>query len=627
MKKVYLVDYTRCSVSTCGRPCIEKCPFTISEKRRKQNQPRVEIPIRFKQSTGKIIILSELCIQCGICANVCPMKAIHVKNLLEEDTDAVPVHVYPGNGGEQGFRLYGLPKIMAGRITGLCGPNGIGKSTVLDILSGKRVPNFGRHEEEGKTTAPELDTDILHDHVKEHELRDHFEGLQQGTITVAYKRQVLRILFDEYSGITLSEALERESNASEGFMALVFDAFDMHSIGQRHLDECSGGELQRFAIAMILSTDADVYLIDEPCTFLDARKRIQLANLLGERATGSMHGGKPKAVLVVEHDLAILDYLSDAVHLFYGIPHQFGVITNVMTTKTGINAYLEGYVKSDNVQFRENEITFKRTVGGRRWDNARIFATYGLIKKSFPGFSLEVKPGTIYESEILGVVGENGLGKSTFARLLAGKITPDPGSDFPGLGVKVSYKPQYITRDHRGTVKEFIMERSQNYDFSEHMLKLLYRPLGVDRLFDKTIKELSGGELQRTFIVSCLAARAGLYVLDEPSAYLDVEERLHISSVIRSMTKQAHATTIAIEHDIQIADSLADRLLIFKGEPGKHGVSIGPLNKHEGMNTFLKLLDITFRRDPENGRARINKKDSQLDKAQRASNEYFYDFS
>ena len=168
------------------------------------------------------------------------------------------------------------------------------------------------------------------------------------------------------------------------------------------------------------------------------------------------------------------------------------------------------------------------------------------------------------------------------------------------------------------------MQNSQNYDFSENMKLLLYSPLGVDKYFETPVKNLSGGQLQRLYIASCLAKRAELYILDEPSAYLDVEERLHISSIIRAVTKRNSATTIVIEHDIAIIDALSDRLLLFTGIPGKNGKTIGPLSKREGMNEFLKILDITFRRDEETGRARINKKNSAIDKRQRSANEYFY---
>ncbi|MHA1370747.1 MAG: ATP-binding cassette domain-containing protein, partial [Promethearchaeota archaeon] len=161
--------------------------------------------------------------------------------------------------------------------------------------------------------------------------------------------------------------------------------------------------------------------------------------------------------------------------------------------------------------------------------------------------------------------------------------------------------------------------------FSKDILRTIYRPLNVDKLCDQRVRELSGGELQRVYLVACLATIADLYIIDEPSAYLDVEERLHVSSVIRSATKHSNAVALCIEHDIQILDSLADRILIFKGEPGVLGKTIGPLDKKTGMNAFLEILDITFRRDSDTGRARINKKDSQRDMIQRKTGNYFYE--
>ncbi|MBN2151191.1 MAG: ribosome biogenesis/translation initiation ATPase RLI [Candidatus Lokiarchaeota archaeon] len=618
MKRVYVVDYSLCTIDTCGRPCIAKCPVNITSKTKTRARERTEIPIRVKESTNQIIIKSEFCIRCGVCANVCPVKAIHVKNVIEEDRGKGRIHAYATEAGGEGFRLYGLPVLVPGRVTGLCGPNGIGKSTVFDILAGLLKPNFGNHARPGE----EVPWGEFVKHVKEAEMRDHFTGLYAGRRRVAYKKQVLNVLFDQFRGKTVQDVLGESAAVDAGFFDEVMDELDIHAIAGRHLEQCSGGELQRFAIAQVLVSDAEVYLVDEPCTFLDVKKRIALARLLEARAGGS---GEKHPILVVEHDLTVLDYMSDVINLFYGVPHQFGIVTNVQTTKAGINSYLKGFVKTENVEFRDTEITFKRTSGGRRWDNARVFASYGRITKTFEGFKLEIEPGVIFMSEILGVVGENGLGKSTLAKILAGKLPPDPGCSYVPLATSVSYKPQYITREYEGTVKQFITDTSQNFDFSENMLEPLYRPLGVDRLFEKRVDDLSGGELQRVFIVACLAARADLYVLDEPSAYLDVEERLHVSSVIRANTKRSHSTTICIEHDIQIADALADRMLIFAGTPGVHGHTIGPLDKRDGMNAFLKMLDVTFRRDEDTGRARINKKDSQLDKAQRSSGQYFYE--
>jgi ATP-binding cassette subfamily E protein 1 len=168
------------------------------------------------------------------------------------------------------------------------------------------------------------------------------------------------------------------------------------------------------------------------------------------------------------------------------------------------------------------------------------------------------------------------------------------------------------------------MDYSKKYIHTEDLMIKLYEPLGIENLFQNKLSTLSGGQLQRSFIAACLTKDANIYLIDEPSAYLDIEERLKIAEIIRSHTKSVNAGSICIEHDIQIMDSLADRLLIFSGDPGLNGNTIGPLNKRDGMNKFLKSLDVTFRRDEETGRARINKKDSKLDKQQRRMGEYYY---
>ncbi len=619
MNKVYLVDYDKCNRRFCGRQCIKKCPITLLNARLKPNKKKQEVPIWFQKSTKQIKIKHERCLKCGICVNICPAKAIYVKNILEEPLELIPTHKYPKINEKErendGFRLYNLPTLVSGKVTGLCGPNGIGKTTVLNIVSGSLKPNFGRMD----IKSEEIPWNSVINNIKESEMRNHFIALSHGERKIAYKQQVLRVLFEKYQNKTVLEILNSENDGvSSKFFQNIMDYLDIHTISERFLEQCSGGELQRFAITLVLIKQADIYVIDEPCTFLDVQKRIKLAQLFRERAQG-FGSEKPCPVLVVEHDLAILDYISDIIQLFYGEPHQFGIISRPLTTRKGINAYLDGYLKSDNIEFRETKYGFKISASGRTWSNAKIFAQYGKLSKTFETFRLDVNSGTIYASEILGILGENGCGKSTFAKIIAGEYKPDKGSEFDGIPAVVSYKPQYITQNTSQSVKDFIIEQAQNYNFSEEMLRVLYRPLGIDRLFDNPLSALSGGELQRVYICACLAKRAELYLLDEPSAYLDVEERIHIGQIIRTLTKRNNAVAICIEHDIQIADALIDRVLVFTGKPGIHGKTIGPLNKREGMNLFLKSIDVSFRRDSKTGRARLNKKGSKLDREQRLS--------
>ena len=125
-------------------------------------------------------------------------------------------------------------------------------------------------------------------------------------------------------------------------------------------------------------------------------------------------------------------------------------------------------------------------------------------------------------------------------------------------------------------------------------------------------------------IAECLSREADIYLLDEPSAYLDVEERLAVAKAIRRITKMSGVTAFVVEHDIVAQDFIADKLMIFSGEAGVEGHSGDPMKLEEGMNVFLKEMAVTFRRDQDTKRPRVNKEDSRLDREQKKTGRYYY---
>ncbi|MEM2127748.1 MAG: ATP-binding cassette domain-containing protein, partial [Candidatus Bathyarchaeia archaeon] len=149
-------------------------------------------------------------------------------------------------------------------------------------------------------------------------------------------------------------------------------------------------------------------------------------------------------------------------------------------------------------------------------------------------------------------------------------------------------------------------------------------PLNLKRLLERGVEDLSGGELQRVAIARCLSTQADIYLLDEPSAYLDVEERLSMARAIRRITKMNGSTAIVVEHDIVAQDFIADRLMVFTGQSGLRGLGGRPQGLEEGMNTFLKEMGVTFRRDQDTKRPRVNKEGSKLDREQKREGRYYY---
>jgi len=116
----------------------------------------------------------------------------------------------------------------------------------------------------------------------------------------------------------------------------------------------------------------------------------------------------------------------------------------------------------------------------------------------------------------------------------------------------------------------------------------------------------------------------GIYLIDEPSAYLDSEQRIVAARVIKRFIMHNKKTAFVVEHDFIMATYLADRVIVFDGVPSQDAYAKPPESLLTGCNRFLKNLDVTFRRDPNTYRPRINKDKSQLDQEQKLAGNYFF---
>jgi ATP-binding cassette subfamily E protein 1 len=508
------------------------------------------------------------------------------------------VHQY----GENGFRLYNLPALESGSVVGLLGRNGTGKSTALRILAGQLQPNLGEME-----NRPDRD-DIVRS-FRGTALQPHFEGLANDKITVGYKRQRVDEIESD-ADRTVRELLAARAGDTERLV----NEFAVETLLDRSMGDLSGGERQRVAIADTVATDADFYLFDEPSSFLDAEQRLDLARTIRKHVQK-----ENSTAVVVEHDLATLDLLADSVHVLYGEPGGFGVVSQRLSPRDGVNQFLDGRLLEDNVRIRDYSIDFPTPSESSR-ERGQVVFEYPALETGFEGFSLSVEPGRIHERDVVGIVGKNALGKTSFARLLAGVIEPDEGR--APDHVTVSYKPQHIKPDSEGTVRERLTEVT---DLQSQAFKTRLRdPFELESLYDRPLSALSGGELQRVGVALCFARDADLYLLDEPSAFLDVERRVSLAAGIRRVATQTEQPVLVIDHDVFVIDWVANRLLVFEGVSGERGRTKPPKSMQKGMNNFLSSLGITFRRDKRTGRPRPNDPGSQLDREQKAQGRYYY---
>jgi len=227
----------------------------------------------------------------------CPFEAIMIINLpknLEKET----THRY----GPNSFKLHRLPMPRPGQVLGLVGSNGTGKSTALKILAGKLKPNLGRFDDQ-----PDW-AEIL-GYFRGSELQNYFTKVLEDDIKAIIKPQYVDHIPKAVRGNVL-EVIEQKDE--RGVKQKLMKDLDLEQVTDRNVENLSGGELQRFAICIVAAQDASVYMIDEPSSYLDVRQRMKAAEVIRELLTPK------KYVIVVEHDLSVLDYLSDFVCCLYG---------------------------------------------------------------------------------------------------------------------------------------------------------------------------------------------------------------------------------------------------------------------------------------------------------------------
>ncbi|SCG86190.1 putative ABC transporter ATP-binding protein MJ0719 [Methanobacterium congolense] len=557
-----------------------------------------EDTITIDEKTKKPIMSEELCAGCGICTNRCPFNAVSIINLPEALDE--PIHRY----GQNMFELFGLPNIKEGSVVGILGPNGIGKSTIIRILSGELKPNLGNYDEE--TSWEEII-----DYFKGSQLQSYFKKLSNGDIKVVHKPQMVDLLPKVVKGKvrTLLEGVDER-----GAMDETLDTLEIRSIMDRDISKLSGGELQRVAIAAAVLREADFYYFDEPTSWLDVKQRLNAVKIIRSLADAG------KSVMVIEHDLAVLDAISDYVHLLYGQPGGYGVVSQMRGVRVGINAYLHGFLREENIRIRKQPIVFDVKPPAQEIE-AEVLAEYSTIKKSYEGFSLEAEAGQVQHDEIITAFGPNGIGKTTFAKILAKVTKPDSGKI--SKKIKIAYKPQYLASDFDGTVQELLITSAPNYGTNIFKTEIV-KPFSLDDIMDKDVGDLSGGELQRLSIAITLSMDAEVYLFDEPTAFLDVEQRLRAAKAIRRAVESRNAASIIVDHDIVFIDYISDRAMVFYGEPGVEGHASKPMDLRSAMNSFLSDVGITFRRDKETKRPRVNKFGSYLDREQKEKGEYYY---
>ncbi|KAK1396579.1 RNAse l inhibitor protein 2 [Heracleum sosnowskyi] len=570
LTRIAIVSSDRCKPKKCRQECKKSCPVV------KTGKLCIEVT-----SAAKIAFISEeLCIGCGICVKKCPFEAIQIIN-LPKDLDKDTTHRY----GPNTFKLHRLPVPRPGQVLGLVGTNGIGKSTALKVLAGKLKPNLGRFN-----NPPDWQEILTY--FRGSELQNYFTRILEDNLKAIIKPQYVDHIPKAVQG-NVGQVLEQKDERD--MKEELCHDLELNQVIDRNVGDLSGGELQRLKAAQVIRS------LLRPNSY----------------------------VIVVEHDLSVLDYLSDFICCLYGKPGAYGVVTLPFSVREGINIFLAGFVPTENLRFREESLTFK--VSETPQESAEEIETYAryrypTMSKTQGGFKLKVTEGEFTDSQIIVMLGENGTGKTTFIRMLAGLLKPDTveGNDIEIPEFNVSYKPQKISPKFQHSVRHLLHSKIRESYMHPQFVSDVMKPLLIEQLMDQEVVNLSGGELQRVALCLCLGKPADIYLIDEPSAYLDSEQRIVASKVIKRFILHAKKTAFVVEHDFIMATYLADRVIVYEGQPSIDCVANSPQSLLTGMNLFLSQLDITFRRDPTNFRPRINKLNSAKDREQKSAGSYYY---
>ncbi|MDP8906675.1 MAG: ribosome biogenesis/translation initiation ATPase RLI, partial [Thermoproteota archaeon] len=541
--RIAVLDQELCQPRKCGQECIIYCPV---------NKTGGECIIQ-RPNDGKAVISEDLCTGCTICVKKCPFDAIVIVNLARE-IGFDKVHQY----GVNSFRLYKLPIPKEGSVTGLVGRNGMGKSTIINLLSGNVKPNFGSFDKN-------LEWEDVFDKLSNIELKKHFEKISTKSLRTSIKPQLVYLIPKIFKG-TVAELLKKYDERKT--RDLLVDQLGLKNSLTKDISTLSGGELQRVAVAVAASKDADYYFFDEPSSYNDIYQRLAVSRVINGLAKDG------KSVMIVEHDMSLLDYLSDNIFIIYGEPGSYGIVSSLQSTKIGINNFLEGFIPTENVRFRDKAYKFDISSANENMISSTSIVNYSSIKKTLGTFNLKVNGGKIHQGEVVGIVGANALGKTTFMKMLSGLERIDEGQ--LDSEVRISYKPQYLNQDIDGDVRSLIYS-ANNGQFEGSLLEeQILIPLGLRKLYDKSVKGLSGGELQKVAVSLSLVRDADIYALDEPSAFLDIEDRISLAKFVQRYIKSKGKSALIIDHDIQLVDLVSDSLIIFDGIPGVEGTGYSP---------------------------------------------------
>ncbi|KAJ3425958.1 atp-binding cassette sub-family e member [Anaeramoeba flamelloides] len=284
------------------------------------------------EETGSIEIDLDVCVGCMICVKRCKPKALSFLNV--ESIFTKKIFEYATDN----YWLSSIPFPQPGKILGIMGGDFLGKSTILKLLSGKLIPTKDQKNWE-KYLISNRKTGIV----------EYLNKIYNDEMKIRFKVQRLENYIRNFKG-KIHKQFEKSGviNMKEEILTKL----SITNLGSRDFTQTSANELQRIAIGLTVINECNIYIIDQPTDFLDIEARYRIAKIIRSLSKGDNY------IIVVDHDLSFLDYVSDICSFVYGVPSKHGYSSQVQPVREGINDYLQGYDNHLQYQFRSTALKF-----------------------------------------------------------------------------------------------------------------------------------------------------------------------------------------------------------------------------------------------------------------------------
>lgn len=481
--------------------------------------------------------------------------------------------------------------INEGNKVGLIAKNGTGKSTLLSIIAGDDTPDDGKlifkndvaigYLKQLPQFEPHLsvmDTCLIGDDDQSKAIRQYENALIEGN-----NEEMTKAI----QAMDLASAWDYEERFKQILSQLKIDDF------KQRISELSGGQIKRVALAKILISNPQFLILDEPTNHLD----IDMIEWLEAYLTRSR-----MTILMVTHDRYFLDKICSKIleldqKSIYGYDGNYNYYLEKRAER--IDAQNAAVEKARNLLRTEIEWMRRQPQARAHKAQYRIDAFYDLkeraqsrndkgdvelnvkagyigkkifvahhVSKSFDGKVILNDFNYIFSRyEKLGIVGDNGVGKSTFIKLLLDRIQPDSGYFEIGETVKFGYYSQEgihfdegkkVIDAIRDVAEHIYFDEKHHYSASQFLQLFLFSPTDQQKLIEK----LSGGEKRRLYLAMVLMSKPNFLILDEPTNDLDIQTL----EILEDYLSKFSGCLIVISHDRFFMDRCVDHTFVFLGD-------------------------------------------------------------